>query len=129
MIIDSSAIITVLLKEPGHERVVDHLAAAPRLGIGAPTKVETGMVLVARLGIGGKTLLAGFLQETAVETVPFTDEHWSVAVNAFARFGKGRHPAALNFGDCLTYATASVAREPLLSVGEDFRRTDLQLVP
>jgi ribonuclease VapC len=58
----------------------------------------------------------------------FGDAHWRIAQSAFVRYGKGRHPAALNFGDCLTYATAYVAGEPLLCVGNDFAQTDLELV-
>jgi ribonuclease VapC len=97
--------------------------------IGAPTVVETGIVLVARLGVTGRTLLARFLQEVGAETVPLGEQHWPVAARAYDRFGKGRHPAGLNFGDCLTYAVAAVAGEPLLCVGDVFARTDLVLVP
>lgn len=128
MIVDSSAIIAVLLGEPGHEPLVDLLADAGSVAAGGPTLAETGMVLVSRLGVAGKTLLARFVQETELDVVPVGPEHWTVAVDAFARYGKGRHPAALNFGDCLTYAVAYVAEEPLLCVGDDFPRTDLPLV-
>jgi ribonuclease VapC len=62
-----------------------------------------------------------------IEIVPFTDDHYGVAVDAWLRFGKGRHPAALKFGDCLTYAIAKVAMRPLLCTGDDFARTDLRL--
>ena len=128
MIVDSSAIIAVLLGEPGHEPLVDLLADAGTVAAGSPTLAETGMVLVGRLGIVGKTLLARFVQETGLTVLPVGPEHWTVAVDAFARYGKGRHPAALNLGDCLTYAVAHVAEEPLLCVGDDFPRTDLPLV-
>jgi ribonuclease VapC len=128
MIIDSSAILAVILKESGYERVVHKLAASPSTRIGAPTHLETGIVLTARLGPRGKTVLARFLQENAIETVAFCETHASVALDAYSRFGKGRHPAALNFGDCCTYAIASVAGEPLLCLGDDFTRTDLLLV-
>jgi ribonuclease VapC len=63
-----------------------------------------------------------------VQTVPFDEAHASVALDAYSRFGQGRHPAALNFGDCCTYAIASLAGEPLLCIGDDFARTDLLLV-
>lgn len=66
-----------------------------------------------------------FLQQFEVEEIPFTEAHWRIATDAFLRFGKGRHPAALNFGDCMTYATAKLAGEPLLFVGNDFAQTDL----
>src|SRR5256714_4382569 len=68
---------------------------------------------VVRLGIAGKSLMARLLQEATAETIPWCGARWPVAVAAFTRFGKGRHPAALNFGDCLTYATCRLARRPL----------------
>ena len=128
MIIDSSAILAVILREPGYERIVHELATAPATRIGAPAHVETGVVLTARLGPRGKTVLARFLQENSIETLHFGEAHASVALDAYSRFGKGRHPAALNFGDCCTYAVASLADEPLLCVGDDFANTGLLLV-
>lgn len=127
MIIDSSAIVAILLKEDGHERLQERIVQASEVGVGAATVVETGIVLVARMGVRGKTLLARFLQEGGIEVVPMTQDHWWIAVDAYERFGKRRHPAGLNFGDCLTYATASVAGEPLLCIGDDFPETDLAL--
>ena len=73
-------------------------------------------------------ILIRWLQTLEVMVVPFTELHWHEAVRAYARYGKGRHPAALNFGDCLSYAVASMAKLPLLCVGEDFKQTDLLLV-
>jgi ribonuclease VapC len=127
VILDSSAIVAVLLREPGHEALLERLARSTRPGIGAPTLSECGIVLSSRLGALGKTLLGRFLQEASVTVIPFGADHWSAAVDAYLRFGKGRHPAALNFGDCMTYATARLADAPLLCVGDDFPRTDLQL--
>jgi ribonuclease VapC len=128
MIIDSSAILAVIGKEPGYERIVHQLAASPGTAIGAPTRLETGIVLTARFGPRGRTVLARFLQENSIQSVAFDDVHADAALDAYSRFGKGRHRAALNFGDCCTYAIASVADEPLLCVGEDFAQTDLLLV-
>ena len=128
MMVDSSAILAVIGKEPGYERIVHELAASPGTRIGAPTRLESGIVLTARFGPRGKTALARFLQENSIQTVAFDDAHASVALDAYSRFGKGRHPAALNFGDCCTYAVASVAGEPLLCLGDDFAKTDLLLV-
>jgi len=128
MIIDSSALMAVIGKEPGHERIVHELAASPETSIGAPTQLETGIVLMARLGSRGKTVLARFLQENAIQSVAFDEEHAAAALDAYSRFGKGRHPAALNFGDCCTYATAAIAGERLLCVGDEFPETDLPLV-
>ncbi len=127
MIIDSSAVIAILLKEPGYERVRDLLAASQNAGIGAPTVVESSLVLCSRLGHAGKTLLARLLQEAEIEIAKFTADHWTVAADAFIAFGKGRHRAGLNFGDCMTYAVAKLAGEPLLCVGDDFPATDLEL--
>lgn len=128
MIIDSSAIVAIFLREKGSERVLDELEAADAVRVGAPTLVETAMVLTGRLGDDGRTMLLSLLQEVNVDVLSFGDAHWRIAQSAFVRYGKGRHPAALNFGDCLTYATAYVAGEPLLCVGDDFAQTDLELV-
>jgi ribonuclease VapC len=129
LILDSSVIVAILLKEPGYEKLLKRLAENPEPSIGAPTMVETGIVLAARLGERGQTLLARFAQACEFVIVPYDAEHWTIAVQAFLRFGKGRNPAALNFGDCLTYAIARLAGEPLLCLGDDFAKTDLALVP
>jgi ribonuclease VapC len=127
VILDSSAMIAILLKEHGYERARDRLAASEWSAVGAPTVVETSLVLCSRLGHAGKSLLARFLQEADIEVVGFTAEHWTVAADAFLLYGKGRHSAGLNFGDCMTYAIAKVAGAPLLCVGDDFPATDLEL--
>lgn len=127
MILDSSAIVAVLLKEAEHESLLDCLAEHPQPGVGGATLVETGIVLSARLGVAGQTLLGRFVQGYEMQVIPLGADHWPVAVQAFLRYGKGRHPAALNFGDCLTYATARLAAEPLLCTGADFAATDLDL--
>jgi ribonuclease VapC len=129
VIVDSSALVAILLAEPGREALVDHLAEAAVVGVGAPTLADTGIVLTARIGVAGRSLLARLLEEADIETIPCTAAHWPVAVDAFVRYGKGRHPAALNFGDCLTYATCRLAGRPLLCTGEDFPRTDLAVLP
>lgn len=127
MIVDSSAVLAILLKEPDHERLRAQLTAAEYAGIGAPTVVETALVLASRLGRAGTSLLARFLQEAELDVIDFRAEHWSVATNAFLRYGKGRHRAALNYGDCMTYAVTKLAGEPLLCKGNDFPETDLVL--
>ena len=128
MIVDSSAIISVLLQEADHKRLIDALAGAERVAVGGPTLAETGMVLVARLGIPGKSLLARFVQETSADvdrrSGPGTGRSRSTRSPASARAGTA---PGLNFGDCLTYAVARVAAEPLLCVGADFPCTDLEL--
>jgi ribonuclease VapC len=127
VIVDSSAIVAILLKEPGYERLRDRLAAADQVRTGAPTVVASSLVLVARLGHAGKTLLARFLQEAEIEVVEFAVDHWTIAADAYVAYGKGRHRAGLNFGDCMTYAVAKLAEEPLLCLGDDFPATDLVL--
>jgi ribonuclease VapC len=126
MILDSSAIISVVFQEPGYERLLQRMTAAKQVGIGTPTLAETGIVLTARLGHRARTVLAGFLQELGVTQVPFGEAHWQGAVAAFEKFGRGRHPAKLNFGDCLSYATAKLAGQPLLYTGNNFEKTDLE---
>ena len=127
MIADTSALVAIVIEEPGYESVLDKIVAAGGAGMGTPTLVETGIVLRAKLGSAGRTLLRATIDELSIGPLPFREEHWPVAVDAFARYGKGRHPAGLNFGDCLTYAVAKVANEPLLCLGGDFEHTDLAL--
>jgi ribonuclease VapC len=128
VIIDSSAIVAILRREPDHELLEERLAEADEARIGAPTLVEVGVVLSAKLGGRGRLVLARFLQDNDITTVPFTEEHAKVAIDAFGQYGKGHHPAKLNLGDCYSYATAKIAREPLLCLGNDFPQTDLELV-
>lgn len=128
MILDTSALVAILLKEPGFEVLVDRLVSEPRCGIGAPSVVEAILVLSSRaLGNEAENTIDAFLRRFDVVTIPFGESHWHAAADAFRRFGKGRHPAALNFGDCLSYAVARLAERPLLSVGGDFPQTDLGL--
>jgi ribonuclease VapC len=124
VIVDSSALIAIVLREPGWEALAEKLSTSPA-GTGAPTLAEAGIVLTAKLGPRGRSLLARVVQEARVAVIPFTDEHWPIAIDAYARFGKGRHAAGLNFGDCLTYAAARLANQPLIYVGENFAKTDL----
>jgi len=123
--LDSSAVISVVRQEQDHEYVIEALEGASRIGIGAPTLTESSIVLVGRYGVAGRSILSRFLEENRVVTIPFDDRHWAVAAEAFIRYGKGRHPAALNYGDCMTYATAQIAGVPLLYVGDDFAQTDI----
>jgi ribonuclease VapC len=128
VIVDSSALTAVLLRHPEHEWLVDQLSRSSAVGVGTPTLAETGIVLTARLGVTGRTLLVRLVEEAGLIVIPFGEQHARLAIDAYRRFGKGRHPARLNFGDCLTYATAKLAEEPLLCLGDDFAKTDLQVV-
>src|SRR5258708_36398211 len=99
--------MAVIGKEPGHERIIHELAASPGTSIGAPTQLETGIVLMAWLGPRGKTVLARFLQEHGIRAGAFDAEHAAAALDPFFRVGKGRHPAPLQFCDSCTRRTAS----------------------
>lgn len=128
MIIDSSAIIAVILQEPGYERLANITSSTPQKGIPAPILVECGIVLSSRLRTDSRGLLVRFIREADISIVPFTEDHFDTAIGAWLRFGKGRHAAALNFGDCISYAVARAAGMPLLCTGNDFVKTDLELV-
>lgn len=127
MIMDSSAIVAIFFKEPGYETLTRKLSKASEVGIGGPTLVECGIVLTARFGYDARGLLTRFVEEANITIVPFTEVHFGMAVGAWLKYGKGRHPAGLNFGDCLSYAVAKLAGMPLLFVGDDFLKTDLRL--
>lgn len=125
MIVDSSAAVAVMLREAGYRVLAKALLEAPEVVIGAPTLFETELVLATRFGPRARHLVVDFLEENEVCVAPFDGRHWELAAEAFLRYGKGRHPARLNYGDCMTYATARLVGEPLLFVGEDFAKTDI----
>jgi ribonuclease VapC len=127
MIIDSSALVAITFREPGHDDLIAKLTSTPAVGIGTPTLAETGIVIGARLQQDPRDLLVRLLGEFDIAEVPFGQSHWKEAIGAYLRYGKGRHKAQLNFGDCLTYAVARLADEPLLFTGTDFPQTDLRL--
>lgn len=125
MTLDSSAILAILLREKESAELLRLLQAAPTVRVGAPTLVETTIVLDKRLGADCLPLLERFLVAFQVVVVDFTSSDWRLAVQVYRRYGKGNHPAGLNLGDCFSYATASAEGESLLYIGNDFRQTDL----
>jgi len=125
VILDASALIAIALDGPEREILVAKVNAADAIAVGAPTLVEAGIVLSARAGQDASAVLIELLAVADAVIIEFGRGHWRVAVSAWGRFGKGRHPAGLNFGDCLAYAAARVAGEPLLAKGNDFTRTDI----
>jgi ribonuclease VapC len=125
VVIDSSAFLAIHLEEPGWEDLVAKIAGSDVVLIAAPTLLETAMVLSGRAARDSRLIVVGLLRELGAQVVPFTEDHYYAAIDAFLRYGKGRHPAALNFGDCMAYAVASVAGLPLLYVGKDFARTGI----
>lgn len=126
MIVDTSALVAIVVQEPSSDQLIGKLATSPRAGIGTPTLAELGLVLTARLMTDPQYLIRRLLDELTIVEIPFGPDHWREAVDAFQRFGPGRHQARLNFGDCLTYAVARLAQEPLLYVGDNFAATDLE---
>lgn len=127
MILDSSAIVAIVLDEPERAELLEKLDAAALVAVGAPTLVEAAIVLTARMGHTGAGALEAFLGAADVIIIEFSVDHWREAATAWSRYGRGRHDAGLNFGDCLAYAVARSTGFPLLAKGDDFPRTDLLL--
>lgn len=127
MILDTSAILALIFGEPDRDEFISKVGRASSVGVGAPTLVESAIVLAARLGEEGPRHLERLVERAGVVVIPFESSHWAIAAEAWLRYGRGRHPAALNFGDCLAYATARLADRPLLCKGDDFPQTDLAL--
>ena len=125
MVLDSSAIVAIHLREPGYEELIEKIDAAPLIVVGVPTVFEAIMVLTARIGQDARPMVFAFLRRLQSEIAPFTEEHLDAAVTAFLLYGRGRHAAALNFGDCMSYAVAAISDLPLLFTGRDFGRTDI----
>ena len=125
MTLDSSALIAILFAEAGHLALVDRILEAETVRVGTPTLVETSMVFAGRRRAKSADEVDALVHELGVHVAPFGEREWHVAVAAFLRFGRGRHQAGLNFGDCLAYASAFVANDSLLFTGDDFRRTDI----
>ena len=125
MIVDSSALIAILLNEPGAERLADALADAPAPRISAANLLEAMLVITARLGPAGTQALRDLMEVCALSVEPVDHALAEAAFTGWLRFGKGRHPAGLNFGDCFAYALAQQPELALLFKGDDFRRTDV----
>lgn len=125
MIVDTSAAIAIILREPRFEELTDQLLEEGEIAMGTPSLAECGLVLAGRPGQDWRALIQEFMARFELQEIPFSAAHWAVAVEAFEQFGKGRHPARLNFGDCLSYAVARVENRPLLFIGNDFPLTDV----
>ena len=126
MIIDTSAVLAVLFGEPDAGRYEEAIAAAWPRRMSVVALLEAAMVVEGRGGAAAGQELDTLLERSEIELAPVTPEHANAARRAWRRFGKGNHPAALNFGDCFAYALAKTAGEPLLFKGEDFSRTDIE---
>jgi len=129
MVIDTSALIAVLLGEPDAPRVARAIeAGSPRL-LSAANLLETSIVIESRKGEAGGRELDLLVYRGGIEVVAVDQDQAETARAAWRHFGKGRHPAALNYGDCFAYALARSRRLPLLFRGNDFAQTDIECVP
>lgn len=127
MVIDTSAVVSALLSEPGSDQLLTWLEGAARCLMSAASRVELGIVLESRLGPPGRDILDRFLRDAVIETVDVDLDAAERAIGAWRRFGKGRHHAALNYGDCFVYALAERTGLPVLCTGDDFAATDLDV--
>jgi ribonuclease VapC len=125
LIIDTSAIIAVLFNEDDAKDYAEIITQSDTRRMSAATFVETAIVVETQTKTSGSRQLDAFVRLAGIEIEPVTEEHAHLARQAFIDFGKGRHPAGLNYGDCFSYALAKATGEPLLFKGKDFSKTDL----
>jgi len=125
MVVDSSVLIAVLLLEPDAEQFLNQLIDADELYLSAVSLVETAMVIEYKKGKSGADKLDELLDELTLTVVEFDKRQATLARTAWREYGKGRHPAKLNFGDCCSYALAKHLNRPLLFKGNDFSQTDV----
>ena len=125
MVIDTSAVVAILFAEDDRLKYAEAIEGSATRLVSAVSRVELSFVIEGRKGEAGRERLERFFALTAAEVVAVTPQQASIAIQAFRRFGKGRHPAALNIGDCFSYALASATGHKLLFKGDDFRRTDI----
>jgi len=125
MIVDTSAALAVVLGEPGFEVFASAISGSGTRRISAASFLEASIVAETRAGDRGLRQFDSFIRESELAVESVTHEHALIAREGFSKYGKGRHPAGLNFGDCFAYALAKSTGEPLLFKGEDFRQTDV----
>jgi ribonuclease VapC len=128
LVVDTSAAVAVILGEPGSEELAAHLEEALVRLMPAAIRVELGMVIEARLWPAGQDVVDRFLRDAKIDIVPVDTDLAARAMSGWRRYGKGRHPAGLNFGDCFSYALADRTGHPVLCTGDDFAATDIPVV-
>lgn len=129
MVVDSSALLAVLLGEPAREAVTKAMAEADDgMRISAVNFVEASVVIETRKGAAGLLALDRLIEKSGIEIATVDDKVAREARDAYRNFGKGRHPAKLNLGDCFAYALAKILAEPILCTGRDFAKTDIPVV-
>lgn len=124
--VDTSALTAILLGEPDAPSLIGALTAASRVGLCAPNRTELLLVIQTRLGDAGVERARQFLALEQIQTIPLDEGLADSAADAYRRFGRGRHAAGLNFGDCFAYALATREEVPLLFKGDDFAKTDVR---
>lgn len=127
VVVDTSAAVAVILTEPGSDQLIDALESAGSRIMSAATRLELGIVVESRNGAYGADDVQRFLRDADVGVVEVDEDDAERALSAWRRYGKGRHPAGLNFGDCFVYALAERTGLPVLCVGDDFAATDLDV--
>jgi len=125
IVLDTSAVIAVLQNEPGSDELITKLQKAKELKISAASVAEAGIVMLSRYGDSGEIEVDQFIYRLGIKVISVTEAQAELARTACRKYGKGRHAAGLNYGDCFSYALASSLQEPLLYIGEDFSKTDL----
>jgi len=128
LVVDTAAAVAVILGEPGGDELTAYLQDALDRLMPAATRVELGIVIEARLWPGGQDIVDRFLRDARIEIVPVDAELAARAMSGWRRYGKGRHRAGLNFGDCFTYALAEQTGHPVLCTGDNFAATDVTVV-
>lgn len=125
MVIDTSALLAIFLAEPERKQFLEMITRADTRHISAANVLETGIVLEAKRGEAAGREFDLFLHHSGLEVVPADSEQMEIARVAWRKYGRGRHRAGLNFGDCFAYALAKILDEAILFKGDDFARTDL----
>jgi ribonuclease VapC len=126
MVVDTSALVSMLLREPDADSVARLIADAPICLMSAVSRVELSLVIEGRYGEAGRNDIERLLADVHIEIAAVTPQQAEIAIDAFRRFGRGRHRAALNIGDCFSYALAKATDLPLLFKGNDFVHTDIR---
>ena len=127
MVIDTSALAAIFFAEPDRQKFLAAITAAESRLVSAASVLETGIVLEARQGEAAGREFDLFVVRANLQVVPFDAEQADLARSAWRKYGKGRHPAGLNFGDCFSYALAKATGESLLAKGTEFGRTDIEV--
>jgi ribonuclease VapC len=129
MVVETSAVLAILLEEPEAAEFAQLIEDDPAPLISAASVLEAGIVLISRHGVDARGDLQDFLEQGGLQVEPVTAEQAALALDAYQRYGKGRSRAGLNFGDCFAYALGKAMGQPLLCKGQDFAQTDIATVP